>query len=101
MYANQTTGVFTTSNAMPSPSSPMQDARSALTCAIEMLHERIAELERRLDTVCAPTAPAADGRSGAGANSPISEQRIFLLEQAGVVGLASARLESLLGRIEL
>lgn len=86
--------------ASAAPISPMQEARGSLTSSVSVLHERLSEIERRLDVVCRMAAPDAVG-NGAKTDTSPSELRAFLQDQSNCVYLAVSRIESLLNRLEL
>lgn len=104
MLNTQGTMGINTPNAVgkePTPISPMQEARNGLSNSVSFLHDRLGDLERRLDSVCRPTSPMTDQANGGGAQVPPSELRSFLIEHSNGVRNAIARIESLLERLEV
>lgn len=82
--------------------SPIQEARSQLVQMVESLHNRLAQLENRLDGICRPSMPTPS--TGTETNKRIdapSEYRAFLESQNSALSHACDRLDSILNRIEL
>jgi len=79
---------------------PMQEARAFLSSSVTTLHERVSELERRIETVRRPSAPKPSDQEQKVTEMP-SEHRGFLNEHALGVIRAVERLDDLLRRIEL
>lgn len=99
-------GTFTTGSvpmSVPTPISPMQEARGELNAAVSVLHERLMQLGQRLNGVCVSDLPASNGPDTANQNriAPPSELRDYLLNQARGVYAAVGVIDSLLNRLEL
>lgn len=86
----------------PMPISPMLEAREMMQKTLSNLHERIENLERRIDPICAPATPTPAAPDARALNQAItSETRSFLNDQTRVISGAIDRLDSLLSRLEL
>lgn len=92
---------YPAATSAPLPISPMQESRNILGQSIQNLHDRMGEIERRLEPICRASVPTPDGVNGIVGDPSSSAVRSFLDEQSRAVGNACDRLDSLLARIEL
>ncbi len=98
-----TSGTYTAmaGNSPVTPISPMQEARQILTSSVNLLHERLGELERRLESVLRPSQPQPPGADANKIEAAPSEHRQFLTATANEIDSVSSRIGSILHRIEL
>ena len=85
----------------PTPITPMQEARQSLTGAVNLIHDRLEQLERRLETVLRPAQPQPGGTDSNKIAEVPSEHRQFLSITTNELHGAATRLDSLLSRLEL
>jgi hypothetical protein len=100
--ATSGSGTYTQASSLPvTPISPMQEARQALTGSVNLLHERLGELERRLESVLRPDSPPTPNTGNSKIETAPSEHRQFLAATASEIDAVSSRIGGLLHRIEL
>jgi hypothetical protein len=86
----------------PTPTAPIHGTTLALDQYVTNLHEMLTELERRLEPILTPTAPAtATSTSGATTVQPGSAHQMALANLSFAVMSGVERVNRLLGRLEI